>query len=190
MDCHKKTFSISNSRVLEMIDFAIHMVLLLFCYTFPSYPSWKAILLRYIKNIELNNFRKKLLVWESLCHWLFKICNWAGPWENVSFVICEQQWRRSACASTQSDQRLCCSLFRKYNISRFYSRNFKTLASFCGCAGWFVSDLIRNTRRHILSWRGSIICRMKISGAWCAFMHQSFVVPAPGIAGLLTFQFL
>ena len=26
------------------------------------------------------------------------------------FVICEQQWRRSACASTQSDQRLCCSL--------------------------------------------------------------------------------
>ena len=26
------------------------------------------------------------------------------------FVICEQQRRRSACASTQSDQRLCCSL--------------------------------------------------------------------------------
>ena len=23
--------------------------------------------------------------------------NWAGPWENVSYVICEQQWRRSAC---------------------------------------------------------------------------------------------
>ena len=62
MDCDKKTLSISNSRVLEMIDFAIHMVLLLFFYTFPSYPSWKAILLRNIKNIELNNFRKKLLV--------------------------------------------------------------------------------------------------------------------------------
>ena len=26
------------------------------------------------------------------------------------FVICEHQRRRSACASTQSDQRLCCSL--------------------------------------------------------------------------------
>ena len=26
------------------------------------------------------------------------------------YAICEQQRRRSACASTQSDQRLCCSL--------------------------------------------------------------------------------
>ena len=25
---------------------------------------------------------------------------WAGPWENVSYVICKQQRRRSACAST------------------------------------------------------------------------------------------
>ena len=30
--------------------------------------------------------------------------------ENVSYAICEQQRRRSACASAQSDQRLCCSL--------------------------------------------------------------------------------
>ena len=37
---------------------------------------------------------------------------WAGPWENVSYVKCEQQRRRSACASAQSDQRLCCSLLR------------------------------------------------------------------------------
>ena len=31
--------------------------------------------------------------------------NWARPWENVSYVICKQQRCRSACASTQSDQR-------------------------------------------------------------------------------------
>ena len=37
---------------------------------------------------------------------------WAGPWENVAYVICEQQRRRSACASAQSDQCLCCSLPR------------------------------------------------------------------------------
>ena len=37
---------------------------------------------------------------------------WARPWENVSYVKCEQQRRRSACASAQSDQRLCCSLLR------------------------------------------------------------------------------
>ena len=64
-------------------------------------------------------------------------CNnkWATPWENVSYVICEQQRRRSACASAQSDQRLCCSLLRWYDISRFYSRNFKSLASCCSWGG-------------------------------------------------------
>ena len=37
---------------------------------------------------------------------------WGGPWENVSYAICEQHRRRSACASAQSDQHLCCSLLR------------------------------------------------------------------------------
>ena len=37
---------------------------------------------------------------------------WARPWENVSYVICEQQRRRLACASVQSDQHLCCSQLR------------------------------------------------------------------------------
>ena len=82
---------------------------------------------------------------------------WAAPWENVSYVICEPQRRRSACAFAQSDQRLCFSLLRQYNISRFYSRNFKTLASFCGCAGRFVSGLVGNSRRYVLSCHGSFI---------------------------------
>ena len=73
----------------------------------------------------------------------------------MSYVICEQQRRRSACASAQSDQRLCCSLLIPYNISRFYSRNFKTLASFCGCAGRFVSGRVGNSLRHVLSCCGS-----------------------------------
>ena len=37
---------------------------------------------------------------------------WARSCENVSFAICEQQRRRSACASAQSDQHLCCPLRR------------------------------------------------------------------------------
>ena len=41
------------------------------------------------------------------------------------------------------------------SLSRFYNRNFKTLASFCGCAVWFVSGLVGNSRRHVLSCRGS-----------------------------------
>ena len=42
----------------------------------------------------------------------FSLIKWATPWENVSYVICEQQKHRSACASMQSDQHLCCSLLR------------------------------------------------------------------------------
>ena len=61
-------------------------------------------------------------------------------------AICEQQSRRLACASVQSDQRLCCSLPRLYNISSFYIQNFKPLASFCGCAGRLESHLVRNPK--------------------------------------------
>ena len=43
-----------------------------------------------------------------------------------------------------ADQRLYCSLLRQYNISSFYIRNFKTLASFCGCVGRFESNLVAN----------------------------------------------
>ena len=53
---------------------------------------------------------------------------------------------------------------RKYNISRFYSRNFKTLASFCGCAGRFVSWLVvGDSRRHFFSWGGSVYNRSRLS---------------------------
>ena len=60
------------------------------------------------------------------------------------FAICEQQRRRSACASAQSDQRLCYSLSGYYNSSSFYIQNFKCLPSVCGCAGRFESTLVAN----------------------------------------------
>ena len=41
--------------------------------------------------------------------------NWASPRENLSSVVCELQRRRPACASAQSDQRLCFSLIGKYH---------------------------------------------------------------------------
>ena len=58
--------------------------------------------------------------------------------------ICKQQRRRSACASVQSDQRLCYSLLRYYNISSFYIQNFKPLASLCSWADRFESYLVKN----------------------------------------------
>ena len=64
---------------------------------------------------------------------------------NPVYAICEQQRRRSACASAHSDQRLCCSLPRSDNTSSFYIRKFKSLPSFCGCAGRFVSYPVANT---------------------------------------------
>ena len=60
----------------------------------------------------------------------------------MSYAICEQQRRRSACASAQSDQRLCCSLPRQNDTSSLYIRNFKILAGLCSRAGQFVSCLV------------------------------------------------
>ena len=59
------------------------------------------------KNMELEKTSKKIY---SLA--IMNGCMWAGPWENVSYIICKQQRRRSACASAQSDQHLCCSLLK------------------------------------------------------------------------------
>ena len=53
------------------------------------------------------------------------ITKWSAP-----YAICKQQRRRSACASAQSDQHLCCSLPRQYDIFSVYIGNFMTLASF------------------------------------------------------------
>ena len=60
------------------------------------------------------------------------------------FALCGQQRRKSACASAQSDQHLCCLLLRQYNTCSCYVLNLKTLASFCGCTGRFVSYLVAN----------------------------------------------
>ena len=40
-------------------------------------------------------------------------------------------------------------------------RNFEIIASFCGCAGRFVSGLVGSSRRQVLSCRGSNILSNK-----------------------------
>ena len=59
-------------------------------------------------------------------------------------AICEQQRTRSACASAQSDQHLCCSLLSTYNAYTCEIQTFKPLASLCSWAGRFESYLVRN----------------------------------------------
>ena len=79
-----------------------------------------------------------------------KITKWSVP-----YAVCEQQRRRSACASAQSDQHLCCSLPRLYDIFSIYIGNFMTLTSFFSWADRFESYLVENPEDRFFSWRGS-----------------------------------
>ena len=92
-----------------------------------GYNKWITIIIRTKCNVILKKQNK-----------------WATPWENLPNGICEQQRRRSACASVQSDQRLCCSLPRYYNTYTYYSHNFKTPASLCSWADRLMYNLVGN----------------------------------------------
>ena len=90
------------------------------------------------------------------------------------FALWEQQRHRSACTSAQSDQHLCCSLLRQYNICSCYVLNFKIIASLCGCTGRFESYLVANYEDrfscdevHFFSFEPSR------SLLFCGFMSQS-----------------
>ena len=39
----------------------------------------------------------------------------------------------------------------------FCNQNFKPHASYCSWAGWFESDLVGNSQRHVFSWWGSYV---------------------------------
>ena len=80
---------------------------------------------------------------------------WARSCENVSYAICEQQRRRSACASTQSEQHLCCLPLREYDMYTCYIQSFKIVASFCSWAGCFGPYLVKCPGRHIFARCGS-----------------------------------
>ena len=89
-------------------------------------------------------------------------------------AICKQQRRRSACISAQSDQRLCCSLPRQYNISSFYDCNLMILACFYIWTGWFESYLVGKPRRQVFSWRGSHNLK-------CVHIHLKLNISEKGI---------
>ena len=82
---------------------------------------------------------------------------WARPWENVSYAICKQKD-----ADQPAHPRSLISPFVVRCLDSMIALdsigNSKTLAaSLCGCAGRFVSGLVGNSRRHVLSCRGSNI---------------------------------
>ena len=100
---------------------------------------------------------------QTFCIKYILLTTWARSCENVSYAICKQQRHRSACASAQSDQHLCCSLLRKYDMYTCNIQRFKILASFSTWAGWFECYLVENHRRHIFALCGSLSTK-KLTG--------------------------
>ena len=114
----------------------------------------------YFKSFDYNSNPIKLTFFFKFISRFQYSMIWARSCENVSYVICEQQRCRSACESTQSDQHLCCSLFRQYDMHTCYIQSLWILTSRCSWAGWFESYLVKNLRRHIFAWCGSYVGRL------------------------------
>ena len=67
---------------------------------------------------------------------------WASNTRKPVFRGCKQQRRRPACASLQTDQGLCYSLFGKYHILTCCRWNFYFIASLCSWGDWFESSFL------------------------------------------------
>ena len=73
-----------------------------------------AVLIQNIFNytiLDIQQLKKQPI---AVCICISTSYIWALTRENLSSEVCEQQRRRPACASAQTDQRLCYSLIRKY----------------------------------------------------------------------------
>ena len=76
-----------------------------------GFDSWLTSSLRIECNFPLASSDVQMMSKTKFCFYAINEQNkWARSSENMSYAICEQQRRRSACASAQSDQRLCYSL--------------------------------------------------------------------------------
>ena len=99
---------------------------------------------------------------------------WASTRENMSSVAWEQQRRRPACASAQTDKRLCYSLIGKYHIKSCCNKKNTVLASLCSWAGWYFVAWSETPKTCFLASRpkykngpvSSIRYYKNISGVW------------------------
>ena len=69
------------------------------------------------------------------------ILKWATSWQNQQNGMCTQQRLRSAWASAQSDQSLCCPHEERLGPWLPIERTTKTLIRLGGCPGWSESSL-------------------------------------------------
>ena len=98
---------------------------------------------------------------------------WALTWETLSSRVCKQHRRRPACASAQSDQRLCYSLFGKYHILPCFKQNFTILASLYSWRDWFKSRFFWNPKDRVSCVEAHII----IANIFMSLMRSCFHIP-------------
>ena len=110
-------------------------------------------------------YKKPTLKILNFLHYIYKqLYKLSHIMRKSVFVTCEQQRCRSACVSAQSDQCLCCSLLRRYNIVyTSYIQNFKTLVRPCSSAVRFEPYLVANTEDRFSRDEAQIGCTDKSS---------------------------
>ena len=101
-------------------------------------------------------------------HWILTVTIWASARENLSSGVCKQHRRRPACASAQSDQRLCYSLSGKYHMWTCSRWNFNFLTSPCNWADWFETRFVGNPEDRFCRDEAHIM-----SNLWEAWYHEN-----------------
>ena len=100
-------------------------------------------LMRFLSLSLIQSF----CIHELWCHMALVLLIWASTQESLSLRVCRHLRHIPACASTQSDQRLCYSLIGKYHILTCYECNFNFLASLCSWRDWFLSFALSETSK-------------------------------------------
>ena len=92
---------------------------------------------------------------ESYGRAAFQTMIWASAWQNLQKGMCAQRRLRSAWASTQSDQSVCCPHAENLDPQLPTERTAKTLIRLGGCPGWSESSLDANAILQVLTRAGS-----------------------------------
>ena len=110
----------------------------------PAHP--RRLISAFVNHFFWKKSYLNLLQAKFLCSWgdWFE-CRFVGNSEALSSDGCEQQRRRPACASAQTDQRLYSSRFGKNLMKTCYKRNFSLLASLWSWGDWFECRFVGNS---------------------------------------------
>ena len=146
-------------------------------YAFWSHMKWTE------NNLCLSWMSDSPFRIRSILKRTLNLCFYGEIWKIISYYhqICTCHEKTCFChmrtTSAQSDQHLCCSLPRQYNISSFYIQNVKPVASFCDRPGQFWVLPGRKPQRQVFSWRDSpntlciqVLCRVTVPQ--CQPSHQ------------------